>query len=349
MRIDKRTPFCPNCKYENPLFLLNPVSNKKHGDIQYGTRTKFEWLLASALKKERIEFRANPLIRLCACDKYNPDFLIRRRLIVEVDGGIHDRDYRKTPDRIRQRALEKLGYTVYRVRNETVKSSPQKVAKEVLQQYFEVADVEKDQAGSFLSKAKSIENLIPSGPSNARLSSVANKLKDCAVKWNYENFRTCLSGIDYEFLTNPCFTERLIFELFGLDLTINDTGKLSFKKLSDFFKNGINIMSKLYGDLAKIYLINGFSVTAPGFMKNLVFHGGPPSLNRKVVTINSIESLEDHISEFNNYFSGIGVKLERDEVKTECVHELGKLDSVSKEKYLWLLKWIKQDSTKSTS
>jgi hypothetical protein len=72
-----------------------------------------------------------------------------------------------------------------------------------------------------------------------------------------------------------------------------------------------------------------------------------PRINRGLVTINSIESLEEHISEFNNYFLGIGVKLERDEAKTECAYELEKLDSVSKEKYLWLSNWIKQDSAKS--
>jgi len=346
MRIDKSDPFCPNCKYVNPSFLLSEGSNKQHRDIQYGTRTKSERLLASALKKEGIEFKPNPRIRLDACKYHTPDFLIRGRLIVEVDGGIHDRDYRKTPDRIRQRALEKLGYTVYRVRNETVKISPQKVAKIVLQKYFEVADVQTDQSQPFLSKAKSIENLNPSEPRDNRLSSVAKKLKDCALKWNYENFRTCLAEIDDEFLTNPCFSQSLIFEMLGLDLTINDGGKLNFKKLSDFFIIGINIMSNLYGDRAKIYLINAFSVTAPGFMKNLVFYGGPRDI-RRVVTINNIESLEEHISEFNNYFSGIGVKLETEEVKIECVHELEKLDSVSKEKYLWLSNWIKQDSAKS--
>jgi hypothetical protein len=69
---------------------------------------------------------------------------------------------------------------------------------------------------------------------------------------------------------------------------------------------------------------------------------------RRVVTINSIESLEEHISEFNDYFSGIGIKLERDEVKTECEYELQKLDSVSKKRYLWLSNWINQDSTKRT-
>ena len=110
MRIDRRQPFCPNCKYENPSFLPNQTSNKQHRDIKYGTRTHFERLLATALKKKRIKFRANPRIILSACQFYRPDFSIGRRLIVEVDGGIHDREYRKTPDRIRQRALEKLGY-----------------------------------------------------------------------------------------------------------------------------------------------------------------------------------------------------------------------------------------------
>jgi very-short-patch-repair endonuclease len=282
MRIDKFDPFCPNCKYENPSFLLSEGSNKQHRDIKYGTRTHFERLLASALKKEGIEFRANPLIRLSACEFYTPDFLIRGRLIVEVDGGIHDRDYRKTPDRIRQRALEKLGYAVYRVRNETVERSPQKVAKEVLQQYFEVSDEQTDQSVSFLSKAKSIGNLVPSEPTDDRLYSVAKRLKDSSVKWNYENFRTYMYEIDHDFLTNPCFTQSLIFLLLGLGLTINDSGKLNFKKLSDFFMTGINIMSNLYGDLAKIYLINAFSVTSPGFMKNLVFYGGP-RVNRGVV------------------------------------------------------------------
>jgi hypothetical protein len=124
-----------------------------------------------------------------------------------------------------------------------------------------------------------------------------------------------VSEIDHDFLTNPCFTESLIWLLLGLGLTINDGGKLNFKKLSDFFMTGVNIMSNLYGDRAKIYLINAFSVTAPNFMKNLVFYGGP-RVNRGVVTINSIESLEEHISEFNNYFSGIGVNLETDEVKS---------------------------------
>ena len=64
----------------------------------------------------------------------------------------------KTPDRIRQRALEKLGYTVYRVRNEVVESSPKKFTEEVLQQYYEVFDTQITPSRSQLSEARNIEN-----------------------------------------------------------------------------------------------------------------------------------------------------------------------------------------------
>jgi len=73
---------------------------------------------------------------------------------------------------------------------------------------------------------------------------------------------------------------------------------------------GINIMSNLYGHRARIYLINSFSITAANFMKNLVFHGGP-RIKPGIVVINNIESLVEHMSEFNNCSSNIGVTLEK--------------------------------------
>ena len=92
--------------------------------------TKFERLLASALDSfaKDIDYKTNPEVRLSSCTWYTPDFIIGNRLIVEVDGGIHDLEYRKTPDRIRQRALENMGYSVCRVRNKEVESSPFDVA-----------------------------------------------------------------------------------------------------------------------------------------------------------------------------------------------------------------------------
>ena len=300
-----------------------------------------------ALGEKGIEFQANPLIRLSACIEYTPDFLIRRRLIVEVDGGVHDLDFLKTPDRIRQRALEKLGLSVYRVRNEIVMSSPQRVTEEILQRYYEAFDAQLTQSPPLLTKPENTENIFTSQPYNDQVLSTAIRLKDFTNRWNYTRFCAYLSEIDRNFLTNPCYTERLILVLLGLDLTINDCGNLNFKNLFDNFMNGINIMSNLYGDRTKVYLVNGFNASVANFMKNLIFYGGP-RIKPRLVIINSIEKLEEHISEFNNYFSGIGVKLERDEVKTECRHTLEKLDSVSKEKYLWLSNWIKQDAAKST-
>jgi very-short-patch-repair endonuclease len=339
MPISEYEPFCPNCKYGNPSFLLNQVQYNQRRHIQLGTRTKFEKFLALALRNKGIEFLANPLIRLSACIKYTPDFLIRGRLIVEVDGGIHDRDFRKTPDRIRQRALEKLGYSVYRIRNEVVASSPEKVTEEVLQQYYEAFDAQVGQSRSLLSKARNIENMMSSRPEEGQVLSVAIRLKDYTDKWEYDKFCMYLSDIDRNFVTNPCHTERLVLLLLGLDLTTTYSGKVNFKNFLDIFMKGIDIMSNLYGHRARIYLINSFSITAANFMKNLVFHGGP-RIKPGIVVINNIESLVEHMSEFNNCFSNIGVRLEKDDVKSECRHKLERLYSIDREKYLWLSNWV---------
>lgn len=344
--ISEHEPFCPNRNLGTPSSMLNRATNKKHRERRFGTRTKYERLLALALWKKRIEFQANPLIKLSACIEYTPDFLIRRRLILEVDGGIHDLDFLKTPDRIRQRALEKLGYSVYRVRNEVVMSSPQKVTEEILQRYYEAFEAQLTQSPPLLTKPENMENIYESKPYNDQVLSAAIRMKDFTNRWNYTKFCKYISEIDRNFLTNPCYTERLILVLLGLDLTINDCGKLNFKNLFDNFMNGINIMSNLYGDRAKVYLVNGFNVSVANFMKNLIFYGGP-RIKPGLVVINSIESLDDHILQFNNYFSSIGVRLERNEVKSECLHVLERLDAVSRQKYIWLSNWIAQNSKKT--
>ena len=61
---------------------------------------------------KHIDYETNREVRLSSGTWYTPDFIIGNRLIVEVDGGIHDLDYRRTPYRIRQRALENTGYNV---------------------------------------------------------------------------------------------------------------------------------------------------------------------------------------------------------------------------------------------
>jgi very-short-patch-repair endonuclease len=49
------------------------------------------------------------------------------RLILEIDGGIHDRDDVVLRDHLRQVELEALGWTVLRFRNEEVLTQPERV------------------------------------------------------------------------------------------------------------------------------------------------------------------------------------------------------------------------------
>jgi hypothetical protein len=92
------------------------------------------------LRSKKIAFKDSQVIWYTGCDKYTPDLLIGRKLIVEVDGKVHDKDFQRTPDRIRQRALENMGYDVLRVKNAEIQNTPDAVAEVIIQRYFEVVD-----------------------------------------------------------------------------------------------------------------------------------------------------------------------------------------------------------------
>jgi very-short-patch-repair endonuclease len=68
--------------------------------------------------------------------------IIGKRLIIEVDGKIHDKEHRKNLDRIRQRALENMGYTVHRVKNEQIRDKPNKIADEIIEIYYQLSENE---------------------------------------------------------------------------------------------------------------------------------------------------------------------------------------------------------------
>jgi very-short-patch-repair endonuclease len=73
--------------------------------------TIYEDMLASALDKltfKAINYVRNPEIWISTCIWYTPDFIIGKRLIIEVDGGIHEFEYRQTPDRGRGLSLSSL-------------------------------------------------------------------------------------------------------------------------------------------------------------------------------------------------------------------------------------------------
>lgn len=59
---------------------------------------------------------------------YTVDFAcVRLRLVIEIDGGVHDRDDVALRDHHRQIAIEALGWTVVRFTNEVALGEPWRI------------------------------------------------------------------------------------------------------------------------------------------------------------------------------------------------------------------------------
>jgi very-short-patch-repair endonuclease len=72
--------------------------------------TVYEKKLAFRLAAKNIPYKSQPIIWYTRANYYTPDFIIGQKLIVKVDGKIHYKKFKMTPDRIRQRALKNFGY-----------------------------------------------------------------------------------------------------------------------------------------------------------------------------------------------------------------------------------------------
>src|SRR5690349_13433274 len=70
-----------------------------------------------------IEIALEPEIWYTSCDFYTPDLVVNNKIIIEVDGPLHEGLKIKKNDRIRQRALENTGYVVYRFKNREIAES----------------------------------------------------------------------------------------------------------------------------------------------------------------------------------------------------------------------------------
>ncbi len=344
-------------------------SNHNHNNQQYSssssspfykrpTSTRYENLLSSALDKFafNIKYIRNSEVWLSACIWYTPDFIIGHRLIVEVDGGIHEFEYRKTPDRIRQRALQNMGYYVYRVKNEEIKNSPRYIAEKIIELYYKVLEREKESGSSnkkpkiqkinkpnYKSLPDDLQQLITplAIAFNSRLRSSGN--------WTTCYFKDTLSNYDQRLVTNQCAMERLILQLLGLNLRKRDDGTIDFEYHSMLFSKAMEIISDLFGSkISSTHLQNSFNITAPNFIKNLVFEGGP-KINPRIVSIDDSTNLDSHIENFNLNFSKLGITVEKFDVMIECTKELEKkmkrdyddqsMNNKRKFDYQWLVKW----------
>jgi very-short-patch-repair endonuclease len=311
--------------------------------------TNSELKLRSILRSKKILFfKDSQVIWYTGCDAYTPDLIIGNKLIVEVDGKIHDKEYRKTPDRIRHRALENMGYDVLGIRNEEIENRPYAIADRIIQRYFEVADNEDNSKKiTKLKEPMDYEPVQKEISDNLQIWAVSfnKELKNDEMRWSVDNFKESLTRLHPKLVTNQCAMEKLILLLLGLNLHKREDGSLDFEYSLNFLKKCIEILKGLFGEeegnMAAIHLKNMYNISAPGFFKNLIFNGGP-NINQRIVSIKDEAVLNYHIDNFNKSFSSMGITVDRREIKSECnatLKKFGKEDNELSE-YNWLLEWI---------
>ena len=309
--------------------------------------TESELKLRSILEYKKIPFKHSQIIWYTGCDKYTPDLIIGEKLIIEVDGKIHDKEFLKTPDRIRQRALQNMGFEVRRVRNEQIKRAPFAVAADIIQKYYEVVDADDKSTKITKLKATAHHESVP--------EDIDEKLQFWALefnkelndeKWSANYFKESLKRFHPGLVSNQCVMERLILLLLGLNLRKTQDGiSLDFEYSSNLLKKGIEILRGIFGgeegDAAAIHIRNMYNISAPGFFKNLIFNGGP-NIRPGVISIKDKFTLDSLVDNFNKSFSGIGITVERPEIKSECNAVLTKLNKDEVSTYSWLVKWLKK-------
>lgn len=95
-------------------------------------QTPWEAKVWNAIRNRQIQnlkFR-----RQVKIDRYVVDFFCpSKKLIVEIDGGDHNQQYREELDKVRQRRLENQGYKILRFWNNEVDSNLDEVVEEILQ------------------------------------------------------------------------------------------------------------------------------------------------------------------------------------------------------------------------
>jgi len=309
--------------------------------------TRYEKILGDRLRRRNVPFKSGPVIWFTRADYYTPDLVVGKRLIVEVDGSIHDLEARKTPDRIRHRALENLGYFVLRVRNERVRRDVDAVVEEIIQRYYETFDNEKARPKIEIVKPDGYDSIPIYIRDNISRWSVSFNQSLNEDSWTANYFKQQLPELDLILVTNQSALERFMLLLLGLNLKTSDEGILDFEYSEKMFGTSIRIVQEMFGEqgrMAGIHLKNMFNVSAPGFLKNLVFFGGP-RINQGIVSITNLQALKTHIDAFNLHFSKFGVTVEEAEVKSECMHALKKVMDPNSS-FQWIIDWIKKSDNK---
>ena len=68
---------------------------------------------------------------------YIADFIcLKRKLVIEVDGGYHNEPIQQQDDQVRTEFMERKGYTVIRFKNEEISNDLQEVIMRIKEQLF---------------------------------------------------------------------------------------------------------------------------------------------------------------------------------------------------------------------
>lgn len=284
--------------------------------------TKSEKLVREILRANNIYFKTGQVLWLTDYEKYTPDLIIGRKgkkLIVEVDGKIHEDKHQINKDRIRQRALKNMGYAVFRVKNEEVQKRPDVVAAKIMGEYSQLtaSDSKKE------IKITELEKPVNYKPIPSKINyNLKYWVREFNTKLNYDMwstdfFKEELSRYHPEIVKNKSIMESVILQLWGLNLHKMDDGNIDFEYSLIYLS--IQLLNELFdGDnMIETHLKNQINRTAPGFFKNLIFQGGPHG-NEGLVSIKDKNSLNFHIDTFNKYLSELGINVTHSDIKQDC-------------------------------
>jgi len=104
-----------------------------------GKVTKAETRLRKALRTHHIPFKPQETVNCKNGREYTVDLLVKKWLVIEVDGSIHDTPEQQLQDRQRDKDLTESGYFVLRIRNvevwENLKNVIEKIKRTLDEKY----------------------------------------------------------------------------------------------------------------------------------------------------------------------------------------------------------------------
>ena len=352
--------YCLKCKQPNHSFDYYKDNEKKENKLQeLGARTIYEEVLAKELSSRNIDFKTNPVISLSYCIWYTVDFLIEDKLVVEVDGGIHNADYIKTNSRIRERALMNLGYNILRVKNSEVRNSIDNIIKKIKIKLSNSIDNKQKNRINLIEirrdNLKSLEQIMKENEDriNKLVLEIDSKFEK---ELNKNTFEEIVKEKDPSMLKDKRLIELTLLHLLGLRFHIKNDGSPDFEYYARFFSNCLNIMKDFFGEQGARSLTNTYNITAANNLKNIFLKRttrmldkyptmflkhknlqyNPDYINRKIKRITNYETFIDYLNEFNRFFNPVNIYILKDDIIFECQEAVKKMKYPLKQHYQWL-------------